>query len=613
MKRPTMGREAKIALLGVTAALIVGLAEVVYLIAAHRRGLTVRLSSEYIWMVPAAYLLMFSVVALILIVLARLLPRAPWRRIAVGVFTGLTTASLLLSYGRPLYREAMVLVAIGAAVQASRMTRTRIAERVWRVAPVVAALIAIALSVLAWQLNSQLRSRERAAVAALPAARAGAPNVLLIILDTVRARSMGLYNRSSGNTPELDRIAADATVFDAAIAPSPWTLPTHASFFTGRWPTELSAGWQTPLDATYPTLAETLAVHGYHTAGFVANLLFGTRVTGLARGFIEYDDYPVSLGQVMLSSALARAVGCNAVVRRMVGYHDLLNRRTAADITDAFLDWQAARDSRPWFAFLNFYDAHEPLWPPAEPDAPAVYEHRCTAATGADAHIDKDALDPAGRRGFEASYDAAIGRIDTQLGRLLDELASRNVLDNTIIIIASDHGEQLGEHDLFHHNNSLYMPALHVPLLIRYPPAVPRRARIADVVTLRDLPATVMDLAAGDTLAFPGTSLARHWRRAAAGSGEAEARGGNDADVAFAHLARGIVQKPWYPVGLGPHMFSITDDGMHYILNGDRSEELYDLNTDPQELHNLIGTLGGDSIRDRMRVKLQQLMTTQIH
>jgi arylsulfatase A-like enzyme len=313
----------------------------------------------------------------------------------------------------------------------------------------------------------------------------------------------------------------------------------------------------------------------------------------------------------MLSSALARAAGCHPAVRRAINYHDLLNRRDATDITNAFLDWQNERTDRPWFAFLNYYDAHEPLWPPADPDADAVYEHRCTAATGADAHIDKDALDAAGRIAFTKSYDAAIGRIDRQLGRLIDELAQRGVLDNTIVIIASDHGEQLGERELFHHNNSLYMPVLHVPLVVRYPPAVPRGARVADVATLRDLPATIMDLLAGDTAAFPGMSWARLWRETetvGAGVGPNPAASGVDTDVALAHLARGIVQKPWYPIGRGPHMFSITHDGMHYILNGDRSEELYDLATDPQEVNSLIGTARGDSIRDRMREKMQQLI-----
>ena len=599
MTRPALRRTLKIALLGAASALLVALLEVAYLIAAHRRGLTVRLSSDYIWMVPAAYLLVFGAVALVLIALALLLPRAPWRRIAVGVFAGLVTLSILLSYGRPLYREAIVVLALGVGVQASRMTHTWLARRAWHVLPAATALMALVLAVPAWQLERQLQARERATADALPAAPAGAPNVLLIILDTVRARSMGLYGGPRDNTPSLERFATDATVFDAAIAPSPWTLPSHASFFTGRWPTELSAGWQTPLDAAHPTLAEALRARGYHTAGFVANLLFATRSSGLARGFVEYDDYPTSVGQTLLSAALVREVGCHPFVRRVIGYHDLLNRRTAADITGTFLDWHERREDRPWFAFLNYYDAHEPLWPPADPAAPAEYEHRCSAATGADAHIDKDELDEDGRRAFEASYELAIGRIDEQLGRLFDELERRGVLDSTIVVIASDHGEQFGEHRLFHHHNSLYMPALHVPLLIRYPPAAPRGARVDAIATLRDLPATIMQLAGADTSAFPGASLARHWNGGATRAGD---------DAAFAHLARGSAQQPWYPIARGPHMFSLTHDGLHYSLNPDGSEELYDLRRDPGELHNLIGSAPADSLAV-LRARLQSIIT----
>jgi arylsulfatase A-like enzyme len=590
----TAPRAGAILTVAMSAALLAGVLEVIRVLAAFRSGLSVRLSSQFLWMTPLTYVLIFGCIAVLMIGLGRVWPKAASRRVAVAVFTGLAAYSILLNYA-PLYRIAMLLLAAGLAVQAARWSHTRLAERMFRVAPWGAATLAALVAVVGVTLNLQLRAATDAAMEALPPAGRQAPNVLLLILDTVRARSMGLYDAAKPNTPELDRLAASATVFDAAIAPSPWTLPTHASLFTGQWPHDLSADWQVPLDRTHPTLAEVLSARGYLTGGFVANLLFATRATGLGRGFLHYDDYPLSFGQMLLSAALFREISCSARLRQLIGWHDLLNRRSAEDITDAFLAWPARGGERPWFAFLNYYDAHEPLWPPADRRAAARYEHRCSAATGADAHIVKDELDESGRRAFEASYERAIGRIDTSLGRLLRALEADGSLDNTIIIVTSDHGEQIGENGLFHHHNSLYLPALHVPLLVRYPPAVPQGARVGDVATLREVAATILDLLGDSAAAFPGESLARHWQAVEPAPG-----------AALAHLTRGIVQKAWYPTARGPVMFSMTRDGFHYILNGDGAEELYDLGRDPLESDNLAAAGRADSTLAVMRWALQQ-------
>ena len=120
---------------------------------------------------------------------------------------------------------------------------------------------------------------------------ANSPNVLLIVLDTVRADHLSLYGYERPTTPNLERLAKRGIRFDNARATAPWTLPSHASMFTGHWPHELGAKWMTPLRGNLPTLAEYLGAHGYATAGFVANVVYCSQETGLARGFTHYEDY----------------------------------------------------------------------------------------------------------------------------------------------------------------------------------------------------------------------------------------------------------------------------------------------------------------------------------
>ena len=115
---------------------------------------------------------------------------------------------------------------------------------------------------------------------------------------TRSAQNLSLYGYGRPTTPNLEGLAARGVRFRHAFATSSWTLPSHASLFTGRWPHELSAGWKTPLDDTHPTLAERLASLGYDTAGFVANLDYCGRETGLSRGFAHYEDYPLSVREV---------------------------------------------------------------------------------------------------------------------------------------------------------------------------------------------------------------------------------------------------------------------------------------------------------------------------
>ena len=357
--------------------------------------------------------------------------------------------------------------------------------------------------------GSQWMTEQRALAKLSPVPR-DAPNVLLLVLDTVRAQSLSLYGYVRGTTPRLEQWAKTGVVFDRAVSTAPWTLPSHASLFTGQFPHELSADWFIPLDATFPTLAEGFRAYAYVTAGFVANIYpWCTYEYGLNRGFIHYEDYPISLGQVIANSSLFRTITSNSQFRRIFGYHQLIPRKSAADINKDFLRWLSTIKSRPFFAFLNYFDAHDPYLPPTPFDTKFGPNRSWTYP-----QVFFRKISPQETQAWVDAYDGSIAYLDYQVDLLLHELQRRGVLENTLVIITSDHGEEFNEHGVFGHANSVYWQGLHVPLLVLYPGHVPADKRIHEPISLRDIPATVVDLVKlKGTTRFPGTSLARFWHR----------------------------------------------------------------------------------------------------
>ena len=205
------------------------------------------------------------------------------------------------------------------------------------------------------------------------------PNVLLIVLDTVRADRLSLYGYRRPTSPTLERLARRGVRFDEARATAPWTLPSHASLFTGRWPHELDVNWNTRLGTKFPTLAEYLGSRGYATAGFVANVLYCSYEFGLDRGFTHYEDYVLEpmtplrmcyLGDLALKavSHLGWRLSASLGVIPFLPHKDspvwrALNSDPKIDaglINREFLDWLSRRrePGRPFFAFLNYFDAH---------------------------------------------------------------------------------------------------------------------------------------------------------------------------------------------------------------------------------------------------------------
>lgn len=552
------------------------------------------------WMAPLADVLILAVPALALSLVGRSWPQrvrmqtAAFVFVFLGSFGPLRLMSLVNDY------TALILAA-GVAVQAARLIVAHadgFYSLLRRTLPwMVAFVVALVIVAQGWP-----RLAERRALAALPPASPNAANVLLIVLDTVRAQSLGLYGYARRTTPHLERLAKAGVSFERAITPSPWTLPAHASMFTGRFPHEHSAEAPKGLDATFPTLAEVLSARGYLTAGFVANLFYCTRASGLSRGFAHYEDYRISPGQIALSSSLSQAVFGNIRLRRLAGYHELLNRKDAERVNRDFLRWLSSRwDRRPFFAFLNYLEAHAPYLPP-KPFDDMFGAQQARRRPFLEAGDKLRRYWPAAEVQTELdAYDGAIAYLDHQIGQLFDELERRGALRNTVVIITSDHGEEFFEHGLMSHGSSLYRPSLHVPLLISFPPHVPAGKTVHDPVTLRDLPATVVDLLKleGDAR-FPGSSLARHW---AGGRDPRRA----EADPVLSETTAKPWKPGWFPVHKGD-MQSLVDARYHYVRNGDGREELYDVRNDPWEQRDLSGSVEASRVLPRFRASLKILL-----
>jgi arylsulfatase A-like enzyme len=541
------------------------------------------------WLAPAAYAAGFAAVG----GAAACLPVRVRFRLSLFVMLWASSLGWLLLAFPQLQALGAVLLAAGLASQIVRLVDVRQAfARLLR--PLRWCLTFALFATVAWTLTLQALDARHASQAR-PVPPPGARNVLLIVLDTVRAGSLGFLGYSRDTTPVLDKWSAGAIVFESAIATAPWTLPSHASMFTGRWAHELGAGWDNPLDGTFPTLAEVLRARGYLTGGFVANYSFTTRATGLARGFDRYEDFSPSPAEAALSTSLGSAILARSSIRNALQYHELVNRKDASAVNADFLDWLDGSDGRPFFGFLNYFDAHEPYQPPADARrfsrGPRIHRGDFIHHRNYAGHVNWWGLSEEQVAQEQGLYEAAIASIDHELGQLLDALDQRGILRQTVVIVTSDHGEHFGEHGLFNHGNSLYLPQLHVPLWILLPERTARR--VSKSVSLRDLPTTILELAdAGGASPFPGGSLARFWTNSRYAAEEGP-------------MYVSLHPPPWaevqpIPAARGP-MRSIIEDPYHYILNGDGVEELYDYRADPGEVLDLAGTSRAAALLPRFR------------
>jgi arylsulfatase A-like enzyme len=312
------------------------------------------------------------------------------------------------------------------------------------------------------------------------------PNVVLIVLDAVGASSLSAYGYPRRTTPRLDSFAADAVRYTRATTVSPWSVPSHASLFTGLIPDEHGAGRAlrdgegplrpAPLPGALRTLAEALSQRGHATAAISANPLVAPAMN-LAQGFRHFDARPSpkspSVGYTPLIVRLKAVLPAALVAEPLMAFFPSAYR-SAEEITDSAIAWLEARDhAQPYFLFLNYMDAHTPYVPRAgfrdrfpgrSPRLPSF-----GLPTAPEIQSGLRPIAPDERAHLRALYDSSIAYLDHEVGRLLDHLLQQKDNERTWIIVTSDHGEALGEHGRLGHDCILYQEVLAVPLIVRSP------------------------------------------------------------------------------------------------------------------------------------------------
>ncbi|MGP0065451.1 MAG: sulfatase-like hydrolase/transferase [Isosphaeraceae bacterium] len=557
---------------------------------------SVQLNQHALWMVPLAHAMVFSSCGLLMAVTVKI-TRGRWA-VVISVYglCFLSVFALLLTY-RGLSSLACSVLSGGIAYRISGLILRH--GRSIRKLVSYSLPFLIGLVTIFWAVGP---SREKIGERSLAKAPPRAPNVLFIVLDTVRAQSLNLYGYARETSPSLVRLARQGVRFDQARATAAWTLPSHASMFTGRWPHELSSRLDRPLDETYPTLAEFLRDRGYDTAGFVANTFFCSRWFGLARGFLHYEDVAVNPIEILRSANLGRAMAKKFAPYQRDRPTAYFDRKDAPTINRELLEWLDHRTAgHPFFAFLNFYDAHDPYLSPegstrhfgmttANPRDHEVLRdwHRINKK-----HLDRGTIDLA-----RDCYDDCIAELDTDLGDLFTALEERGLLDNTVIVLTADHGEEFGEHGGFGHGQKLHSEVIRVPLLIVAPGRVPTGKSVDVPVTLRDLPATIVDLAGlRDGSCFPGRSMARHWRSSSESNDDQD-------DPVISE----IVDDDGKSLAGAKPTRAIVKDHFVYIRLGEGTEQLFDLSSDPGESSDLRHSPAAERALHQFREDMRQFV-----
>src|SRR5215475_3630748 len=274
------------------------------------------------------------------------------------------------------------------------------------------------------------------------------PNLLLVTIDTLRPDHLHCYGYDQIQTPSIDSLASDGIRFEQAYTPIPITLPSHTVMLTGTYP--MMSGMHdfsgNVLSQAQPTLATVLKAQGYDTGAVIAAAVLDRRF-GLNRGFdFYYDHFDFS---------------------RLAETNLDLMERPASQVVDQALTWLAKPRTKPFFLWMHFYDPHHPYKPPA----------------------------PFNERYKANLYDGEIAYADSQLGRLLDYLKKRALYDRTLIVLAGDHGEGLGEHGEKTHGFFIYNSTLHVPLIIKPVAGTKVAAKLLSTqVSLVDLMPTTLGL-----------------------------------------------------------------------------------------------------------------------
>ncbi|MCG3126625.1 MAG: Arylsulfatase [Phycisphaerae bacterium] len=383
-------------------------------------------------------------------------------------------------------------------------------------------------------------------------------NVLVVTLDTTRADHLGCYGYDQPTSATIDALAADGVRFEWAYSTAGCTPVAHASMFSGLDPYKhhlrvIGAPSGNKLPEEIPTLATVLAEAGWKTGAFLSSFTV-SEYFGLHRGYEKFDN-----------GLLASADDVFKVDPQTGNYLWEVRRfqRRSDETTDSFLRWLPTVEKSPFFAWIHYWDPHDPMMvPPKE----------VMARFAPPANSDEKAVN-------RARYDAEIFYMDAQLGRVIEALKQKGLYERTIIVVIADHGEGLGDHGWMYHR-LLYQEQMRVPFIVRAPGG-PRGVGVPQIVRCIDLYPTVLDLLG---LAWPepiqGVSLRPLWERKPDGPRTAYA----DQLNAFDMNSNVTEQRP--QDGL---IYALVDGDWKLIYHDRAPEahELFNLREDPRELQNV--------------------------
>jgi arylsulfatase A-like enzyme len=432
------------------------------------------------------------------------------------------------------------------------------------------------------------------------------PNIILIVLDTVRVDRLSCYGHFRKTTPRIDKIAKEGALFKNAFSTASWTLPSHASIFTGKYPSHHKVlGSNIYLDKGNTTIAEILSKNGYRTLS-VAGCRILVSINGFDKGFHEcieiFEPNPFQkVYKIPIINRKAALKYPRDTIRTLIYGSDKYVYRTNEYVKKWVKENYLKKGrTNPFFLFINYFGCHSPHVPPkpfgewfcrfldyskldfqklrfiASDDGMYNFIFKLIQAS----HIEWEVI--------KTWYDAQLFYLDHYVGELVDFLKDKKICDDTLLIITSDHGENFGEHGLALHKFCVYDTLLHVPLIMRYPSSVPENKTTSNLVSTIDIFPTILDASnigkpddiQGESL-YPFDSRQIH-KFVCAEHGQEQ-----DFLLRTQRIPQHMLPE-LKKVDLGYK--SIRDNRFKYIISSNGKEELYNIGHDPFELKNISST-----------------------
>lgn len=440
------------------------------------------------------------------------------------------------------------------------------------------------------------------------------PNIVLIIIDTLRVDHLSCYGYLRKTTPTIDALALQSVKYNHAYATAPWTLPSIASLMTGMYPVGHGADRLSETDygdnpalaiaglnKNYTPLAALLKNSGYTTAG-VISCVFLRNKFGLNQGFDYYDENIPSAGNIMRTCAALPFLNIFFPINDFLISRGHDDKRTGAQVNASVLKWlDRQNNTDPFFLLVHYFDAHQPYFPKklGMKSVPGSIKSRyvkCANYIDLEKQITDSVIQgqkkllPDEKEFLTENYDEHIASVDAKIGQLFSRLKEMNLYDESMIIIVSDHGEAFGEHDLMLHGICLYEDNLHVPLIIKYPLSDQKKGTVDYPVSLTGFVPTVLSylsIRIPDYVQGVPFSDRQH-------------------QVILANNVK-IPAAPWrLPDSIDTDTVALLQDGYKLIKFINKHDQLFNLEKDPRETMNIISQEGSPN------PKLQAEMKTYI-